>query len=80
MGKTSSILELLASLAHDMWSGWMKYLFSKSIVNKDGSVTIPPKLVDRWKRQMITTYWSLPEKEKHSDRVQAYKILEILDP
>lgn len=67
--------ENLASLAHDQWSGWMNYMFSKCTHNPDGSVTIPPDLVERWTRQMNTDYIDLPENEKTSDRQEAYKML-----
>ena len=69
--------EKLADLAHDQWSGWMQYLFEKSIFNKDGTITIPKWAVDRWTRQMQTDYKDLPEEEKESDRVEAEKMLAI---
>ncbi len=70
--------ESLAAHAHDMWSGWMKYLFSKSTLNLDGSFTIPPWAVSRWTRQMNTSYSELPEEEKESDRKEADGILKIV--
>lgn len=71
--------EKLAAYAHMAWSGWMIYLFSKSVHNADGSVTIPPLLVERWKRQMNTRYRDLPETEKESDRSEADKMLAIVN-
>ena len=71
-------VEVLADYAHKAWSGWMIYLFKKASENKDGSVTIPSDLVERWKRQSITEYKDLPEKEKDSDRVEAKEILSVL--
>jgi hypothetical protein len=73
-----NLLDALSNYAHDAWSGWMKYMFSKSTKNEDGSVTIPSSLVDRWTRQMNTSYWELPETEKESDRDEARKMLEIV--
>lgn len=73
------MIEELADLAHQQWSGWMKYLFSKSTENKDGTVTIPKWAVDRWKRQMSTPYNHLPEEEKESDRVEARKVLAVIN-
>lgn len=70
--------ELLAAYAHNAWAGWMRYLFSKSISNADGSVTIPPELVQRWQRQMNTAYADLPDEERESDRQEADKILSIV--
>ena len=71
--------EKLAEYAHDSWSGWMQYLFDKSDINEDCSVTIPPELVTRWGRQMNTAYLELPENEKESDLAEADKILAIIN-
>ena len=71
--------EELAEYAHDAWGGWMKYLFEKSIPNADGTVTIPAWAVTRWQRQMNTQYKALPEGEKESDRLEADKMLAILE-
>lgn len=56
----------------------MKYLFEKSILNEDGTVTIPAWAVERWTRQCITPYATLPEQEKASDRAEADKMLAIV--
>ena len=81
--------EALAAYAHEAWSGWMKYLFSKTerlngraVVEggyvRDGAV-IPLGSVERWKRQMNTPYADLPESEKESDRAEADKMLAIVE-
>ena len=70
--------ELLAAHAHSMWSGWMQYMFSKSTINKDGTMTIPIWAMSRWTRQADTNYADLPEKEKESDRKEADGILKIV--
>ncbi len=70
--------EKLASLAHEQWSGWMEYLFSKTISSSDGSAIIPQEYYERWKRQMITPYSSLPDNEKESDRLEADRVIELL--
>lgn len=67
--------EQLAAYAHEAWAGWMRYLFSKSAENADGTVTIPAWAVERWQRQMNTPYIELPESEKTSDRAEAGKML-----
>lgn len=76
--KGESIFEDLSCLEHEQWSHWMRYMFSKSNMNKDGSITIPKDLVDRWTRQMNTNYYDLSEKEKDSDREQAKNVMEVI--
>lgn len=71
--------EQLADLCHQQWSGWMKYLFSKSKANdEDGTLTIPASLVNRWHRQLTTNYADLPGDERDSDRKEADKFLCLL--
>ena len=71
----------LAAYAHKAWSGWMKYMFSKSIFEEDGdgAVIIPADLVERWKRQMNTAYDDLPADEQISDVAEAHKMIAIFD-
>jgi len=71
--------EELAAYAHDTWSGWMKYLFTVSVLEDDGEYVIPKRLVDRWTRQLNTAYKDLPEEEKESDRKEADTILSIIE-
>lgn len=77
--KDDDIIELLADFEHDRWSRWQKYLFSKCIVNVDGSLTIPKELVDRWVRQMDTDYDHLSEQEKNSVRKEAIRIIKCIE-
>jgi hypothetical protein len=71
--------ERLAALSHEQWSGWMRYLFSKShpSMHGAGTIFIPSALVDRWKRQMETPYAELSEEEKESDRKEAIRMIEV---
>ena len=70
--------EKLADLCHRQWSGWMRYMFEKSVRNPDGTITIPKELVDRWDRQVRTDYLLLPADEMESDRKEADKFLELI--
>ena len=70
--------EPLAEYAHSSWSGWMHYMFSKSTMNDDGSITIPKESAERWTRHMHTKYKDLPESEKKSDRAEADKMISIM--
>ncbi|MCT4612087.1 MAG: hypothetical protein N4A47_01800 [Clostridia bacterium] len=72
------ILEKLADLEHSRWSKWQKYLHSKCVKNEDGSLTIPKELVERWERQIETSYNELTEKEKESDRRQVRNTINLL--
>jgi len=78
--------EKLAELAHEQWSGWMKYLFSKGTFNLDGTWTMPKWAVERWVRQMAISYTNLSDKEQESDRKEADRFLhafreeDYLDP
>lgn len=76
-------LEALAELAHEQWSGWMKYMFSKCKWRDRGDginePTIPQEFADRWLRQMNGPYAQLSEQEKEYDRVEARKFLAMLE-
>ena len=74
-----SLREQIANREHEQWSDWMKYLFSKCSYTDQGHAVIDSGLVSRWKRQMETPYSELPEIEKESDRLEADKILSILE-
>lgn len=71
------IREELAKLAHEQWSGWMKYLFGKCSKISRGRMVIPKWAVERWSFQMITPYEMLTLKEKDSDRAEADKFLAL---
>lgn len=71
--------ELFAEQCHNQWTAWMIYLYSKSKMNNDGSMTISKESIDHWSKQMRTNYNDLTEKEKESDRIEARKFIEILN-
>lgn len=71
--------EFLAETEHERWSDWMKWVFEVSMRNPDGSVTIPPGLVERWTRQMNTPYDDLSYEEKEKDREQVARYWEYID-
>ena len=73
------VREKLAELSHEQWSGWMKYLFSKCDMTLDGRAVISYELVKHWKRQISTPYHELSESEKESDRVEADRILAVIE-
>ena len=74
--------EAIASLCHDQWSGWMKYLFSKGDFrddpNDDRLWVMPAWAVERWQRQMNTPYAELPDVEQGNDRAEADKFIALI--
>jgi hypothetical protein len=73
------LLEQLATIEHERWSHWQRYMHSKCIAQgADGSLLIPADLVQRWERQASTPYASLTEREKESDREQVRKYLPLI--
>ena len=71
-------VEALAALAHEQWSGWMRYLFAQCPELYTGSRLIPVEWATRWVRQMKTPYAELSETEKDSDRTEARRVLAVL--
>ena len=72
------MLEVLADVQHEIWSSWMRWLFSQCYYATDERLVIPDNLVERWQRQMGTPYAKLSEREKDSDRDQAKKVEDAL--
>lgn len=75
---TNDTREALAAYAHTAWSEWMVWMFSKSVSNEDGSVTIPYGYYKALYRQIMTPYDALTEREKDADREQADRMLAII--
>lgn len=69
------LLEELASIEHERWSHWQRYVHGRGIRQLDGSLVIPADLFQRWERQIATAYSNLSEEEKESDREQVRKYL-----
>jgi hypothetical protein len=69
------ILETLASIEHERWSHWQRYMHSKGKLQPDGSMLIPADFTLRWAAQMTMPYSALTDTEKESDREQVRKYL-----
>jgi len=76
--RSSHLIEELASVEHERWSHWQRYLHEQCIPSADGSLTIPADLVRHWATQMNMPYNQLSEKEKDSDREQVQRYLPII--
>ena len=67
-------VEKLAGAQHEIWSHWMRYMYSRMAVltvnPESDEVTIGMKQSDylRWQQQMATRYSDLTESERESDR------------
>lgn len=73
-----SLVERLATIEHERWSHWQKYMHGKALKQSNGSLLIPPNLVEQWERQLSTPYSDLSEAEKESDREQVRKYLPVI--
>lgn len=72
--------ERLAEYAHEAWSNWMRWMFETGgRVEEDDVWVMHRALYDRWQRQMRTKYADLPESEKKSDRIEADRMLAIME-
>ena len=78
MSNGLELREELAAIQHEIWSHWMKYLFSVCIDLPGDDMVIPKDFVSRWDRQVATPYCELSEAERESDREQADKVLAVL--
>jgi hypothetical protein len=76
--RNRSLIEELASVEHERWSHWQRYLHQQCVPGPDGSLTIPADFVRHWTTQMNTPYKQLSEKEKDSDREQVQRYLPII--
>ena len=79
--------ERLAALEHDQWCCWTGHMFDMlaAVLTVGGKPAPSPveyqlavDAIARWKRQVVTAYAELAEKEKDSDREWADKVLALL--
>ena len=74
-----NLVETLASIEHERWSHWQRYMHSKCVPQgPDGALIIPSDLVKQWQKQMTTPYALLTEDEKESDREQVRRYLPLI--
>lgn len=72
------VLDRLAQIEHERWAHWQRYVHDNSQKQQDGSLVIPPELVERWARQISTPYDELTQKEKLSDQEQVRRYLPVV--
>jgi hypothetical protein len=73
-----NLIERLADQEHARWSRWQQHLHDQCEAQKDGSLVIPRRLVDRWNLQICTPYSRLPEHSKESDRKEARLTMQLI--
>lgn len=71
---TSPLVERLAALYHEQWSGWAGWMLDRWLSTHPSGEAY----LDRWRRQIATPYGSLSEEEKESDRIEARKALRVV--
>lgn len=74
----SDLIDRLASIEHERWAHWQRYVHDQCERLEDGSLVIPADLVARWEHQIATPYMDLSEAEKESDRDQARRYLPVI--
>ncbi len=72
------LLERLASIEHERWSHWQRYLHDQGDRRDDGSLLLSGDLIERWEKQIATDYADLSDQEKESDREQVRRYLEVI--
>lgn len=73
----NKLYQELASIQHDIWSHWMKYMFSQGVY-KDGDWVMPSEKVERWTGQMNISYRDLTDQEQKSDQEQVDKFWHLI--
>ncbi len=76
--RLNSLVEELASVEHERWAHWQRYMHDQGERLGDGSLLIPADLVDRWESQIARPFSELDEKEKESDREQVRRYLPLI--
>ncbi len=66
----TNLREKLSELEHQQWANWTFYFFTHIL--DEGQP-------EKWKKQVVTLYKDLSEKEKDSDRFYADKVLELFN-
>lgn len=70
--------EQLADIEHQRWADWQRYVHGLCTPAAGGALTVPASLVERWERQIGTSYDDLTDAEKAADRHQVDRYWHLL--
>ena len=74
-----NLVETLASIEHERWAHWQRYVHSKcEPYGRKGALLIPADLVKRWEREIAMPYSALSDEAKESDREQVRRYLPLI--
>ena len=76
--ESDQVVNQLASIEHERWAHWQRYVHDQCEQLEDGSLVIPAQLVTRWELQIKTPYEELSDQERRSDREQVYRYLSLI--
>lgn len=76
--QSPEVLDQLATVEHERWAHWQRYVHDQCERRDDGSLVIPPQLVQRWNTQIATPYSDLSPEEQRSDQEQVLRYLPVV--
>lgn len=76
--ESQEVLDQLATVEHERWAHWQRYVHDQCERQDDGSLVIPSDLVRRWEEQIATPYSDLSREEQRSDQEQVLRYLPVV--
>ena len=73
----SKLFEQLADIEHQRWADWQKWCHK--ILRENCPSPELEKVLERWDKQIATSYNDLSEKEKDSDREQVMRYWNLIN-
>lgn len=78
----AELREKLAAIEHERWADWQSWVHNQGHIYEDKlgkSLVLPWEVVERWNRQILTSYASLSDKEKASDMEQVDRYWHLIE-
>jgi len=78
----TELREKLAAIEHERWSDWQAWVHSQGHIYEDKlgkSLVLPWEVVERWNKQILTSYKHLSDKEKASDMEQVDRYWPLIE-